>query len=101
MNRFAFTFVRAGAIAMLTVSSIALLNVGFAAPAPESATSVAALQAKADYHASMAAYYRMRMQTDDKHAISWFTMANHCDQKADRYHRLAVLQSGTEPAILR
>jgi hypothetical protein len=102
MNHFASTFVKGGAIAALAVSSIAFLNVGFAAPAPASAAaSAAALQASADHHAAMAAYYRMRMQTDEKHAISWFTQANHCDQKAEHYHHLAVLQSGTEPAILR
>ena len=45
-------------------------------------TDAAALLTKADKHATMADYYRERMRTDEKHAISYFTMANHCDQKA-------------------
>jgi len=100
VKKFVFTFSKAGAIAALAIGSIASMNVGFAAPAPEStATSAAALQTKADHHAMMAADYRIRMRADEKHAISWFTLANHCDQKADSYHRLAVLQSSTEPVI--
>jgi hypothetical protein len=100
MKKFAFTFAKAGAIAALAVSSIASMNVGFAAPAPESAaTSAAALQATSDRHAVMAADYRIRMRADEKHASSWFTLANHCDQKGVSYQRLAVLQSGTEPAL--
>ena len=96
MKRFAFTFAKAGAITALAISSIASMNVGFAAPAPEStATSAAALETKADHHAMMAADYRIRMRADEKHAISWFTLANHCDQRADGYYGLAVLRSGT------
>lgn len=72
------------------------------APAPEpAATSAAALQAKGGHHAMMATDFRICMRVDEKHAISWFTLANHCDQTAARYQRLAALQSGTETAILR
>jgi len=100
--KIASTFTKAGAIAALVVSSIASMNVGFAAPAPgSSAMSAAALQAKADDHTMMAADYRIRMRTDVKHAISWFTLANHCDQKADHYQRLATLKLAAEPAIPR
>jgi hypothetical protein len=102
MKNFASTFTKAGAIGALAVSSIASMTAGFAAPAPEpSATSAADLQAKSGHHTMMAADYRILMRTDQKHAISWFTLANHCDQKADRYQRLAVLQSGAEPEIPR
>jgi hypothetical protein len=49
----------------------------------------------------MATDFRICMRVDEKHAFSWFTLANHCDQTAARYQRLAALQSGTETAILR
>jgi hypothetical protein len=102
MNRFTRPLIKVGAITALAVGSYALPALALAA-APSNAVTItsAELQAKADHHAMMAAYYRARMRVDEKHAIQWFTLANHCDQKADRYHHLAVLQSGTEPTILR
>ena len=102
MKNFVSTFTRAGAIAALAISSIASMTAGFAAPMPEStATSDAALQANPGHHTMMAADYRTLMRTDQKHGISWFTLANHCDEKAGRYQRLAALQTGIESAILR
>jgi hypothetical protein len=101
MNRFTHTLTQLGAIAALAVGSYALTPAAFAAPAADTVAATAAdLQAKADHHAMMAADYRARARTDEKHAISWFTMANHCDQKAERY-RMAALQAGAEPTYRR
>lgn len=52
-------------------------------PAPE-------LQAKADYYAHEAAYYRARAVPGSKQMIIYFTMANRFDQLAQRYHLAAV-----------
>ncbi len=102
MKNFASTFTKAGTIAALAVSSMASMTAALAAPAPgSSAMSAAALEANAGQHTMMAADYRARMRTDVKHAISWFTLANHCDQKADRYQRLAALKLAAEPTISR
>jgi hypothetical protein len=101
MNRFTHTLAQLGAIAALAVGSSALTTLALAAaPTQPVATTAADLQAKADHHATMAADYRARAKTDSKHAISWFTLANHCDQKAQAY-RVAALQLGAEPVYRR
>jgi hypothetical protein len=46
----------------------------------------------------MAADYRARMRVDEKHAIQWFTLANHCDQKAQAL-RTAALAAGSAPRL--
>jgi hypothetical protein len=102
MNRFTHTLTNVGAIAALVVSSYALTSAALAeTPATSSTSTAAELQAKADHHAMMAADYRARMRVDDKHAITWFTMANHCDQKAQAYHLAALQAAGTEPVYRR
>jgi len=101
MNRLTHTLTQLGAIAALAVGSNALTTLVLAAPPTQSvATTAADLQATADHHAIMAADYRARAKTDSKHAISWFTLANHCDQKAERY-QMAALQAGAEPTYRR
>jgi len=101
MNRFTHTLTQLGAIAALAAGSNALTTLAVAAPPTQSVAATAAdLQAKADHHAMMAADYRDRAKTDSKHAISWFTMANHCDQKAQAY-RIAALETGAEPTYRR
>jgi hypothetical protein len=49
----------------------------------------------------MAADYRARMRVDYKYAITWFTMANHCDQEAQAYHLAALQAADTEPVYRR
>jgi hypothetical protein len=97
MNRFKQTLIKLGAVATLAVGSYALPALALAAPLSNaSAATSADLQAKADHHAMMAADYRARIHVDDKHAIQWFTLANHCDQKAQAF-RSAALAAGTAP----
>lgn len=98
MNRFTHTLIKVGAMAALAVGSYALTPLAFAAPASNAVATTADLQAKADHHAMMAADYRARARTDSKRAISWSTLANHCDQKAEHY-RLAALAAGTAPRL--
>ena len=69
------------------------------AAAPDQ-SDAATLLSKADHHATMADYYRERMRTEPKHAISYFTLANHCDQKAQAF-RTAALQVQGEPSYRR
>jgi hypothetical protein len=63
------------------------------ADSPERADP-ARLLAQADHHSRMAEDYRARMRTDPKHAISWFTMANHCDRHAQALRTAAAEVSG-------
>jgi hypothetical protein len=97
MNRFTHTLIKVGAVAALAAGSYALPALTLAAPPSNaSAATSADLQVKAAHHAMMAADYRARMRVGDKHAIQWFTMANHCDQKAQAL-RAAALAAGTAP----
>ena len=93
MTRFASSLVKLTGAAVLTLGSIVMTSTGFAAtPPPPSTATGADLLAQAEHHAMMAAYYRARMRSDEKHAISWFTQANHCEQKAERL-RVAAAQA--------
>ena len=77
----------------ITALFIAMAGLASGAPAapPETVAPTAAdLRAKADHHAEMAAWYRARAAEGGKHAIQWFTMANHCDQEAHRYQVAAA-----------
>lgn len=95
MNRLTTVLARTGAISVLALGAF---GVSFALPA---ATPTAAeLQAKADQHTMMAADYRARMQADPKHAIAYFTQANHCDKQALKF-RTAALQAEDTPAYRR
>jgi hypothetical protein len=99
MNRFTRTLIKVGAIATLALGSYALPNLAFAVPPPNTTSTTSAdLLAQADHHAMMAAYYRARARADEKHAIQWFTMANHCDQK-ERAFRTAALGTGIAPRL--
>jgi hypothetical protein len=50
----------------------------------------AQLEAKADHHAKMAADYRAQIVAGTKQAITFYTMANHCDERAERYRKAAL-----------
>ena len=63
-------------LAPLAVGSLALTLAACATPGIDSTASAADLQAKADYHAMMAADYRARARVDEKHAIQWQVQAN-------------------------
>ena len=94
MTRFASPLVILSSFAVLAMGSIAMTSAAFAA-SPSSATTAADLRAQAEHHAMMAADYRARMHTDEKHAISWFTQANHCELKAEQLRLAAVQADGT------
>ncbi len=65
----------------------------WAAPSQDSVTvRAASLQAKAEQHADLAAFYRGRAVLASKQLITYFTMANRCDQVAERY-RLAAAEA--------
>jgi hypothetical protein len=99
MNRFTHTLVRCSAVAALALGSLAATSAGFAGSQPAPVT-VADLLAQADHHAMMAADYRAHMRTDAKRAIVWFTQANHCDIKAERFRAAAAaLQASAQPSI--
>ena len=69
------------------------------AASPKSADP-ARLLAQADHHSTMAEDYRARMRTDPKHAISWFTMANHCDRHSQSL-RTAAAEVSSESGYRR
>jgi hypothetical protein len=74
------------------IAAVSAANV-WAAPPQESVTvSTADLQAKADYYAKEAAYYRARAVPASKQMIVYFTMANRFDRLSKRYH-LAALEA--------
>jgi hypothetical protein len=83
---------RIAALGTLAAGVLGIAAPTFAAPAdnPDAST----LLAKADHHLTMAEDYRARMRTDPKHAISWFTIANHCDQEAQAFRTAALQVSG-------
>jgi hypothetical protein len=90
MNRFTHNLLKVGAIALVSSGSLALPAFAVAAPATESVTVTAAdLQAKADYHAKAEAIYRAWMRTDEKRAMSLFTLANRHYHEAERYRQAA------------
>jgi hypothetical protein len=98
MNRFTHTLIRLRGLAPLAVGSLALTLAACATPGIDSTASAADLQAKADYHAMMAADYRARARVDEKHAIQWQVQANHCDQRAQAF-RTAALAAGAAPRL--
>ncbi len=74
----------------MTLASLMLSSAVLAAPPQETVTvRAAALQAKADHHSELATLYRARAMPGSKQLITYFTMANHCDQLAAR-ERLAA-----------
>jgi hypothetical protein len=94
MNRSRHFSRKLSAVTALAVLASVLTPVVWAAPPGETVTVRAAdLQAKADHHAELAAFYRERATPWSKHLITYFTMANHCDQLANRY-RTAALEAG-------
>jgi len=91
MNR-SIRFVRklslSAALSLIAAGGVA--NV-WAAPPQESVTaSAAGLQAKADYYAKEAAYYRARAVPASKQMIGYFTMANRFDRLSKHYHMAAL-----------
>lgn len=101
MNRYARRMRLAIAIAALFVGTTGCASVAPAAHPDTVAKTAADLQAKADHHAEMAAWYRARAAEGGKHAIQWFTMANHCDREAHRYQVAAAAAAGAEPTYSR
>jgi hypothetical protein len=99
MNRFTHTLIKVAGIATLAAGSYALPALALAAPSSAVTITSADIQAKADYYAKVAADYRARMQTDEKRAILYFTLANRWDQKAERYRRTALASAGTAPRL--
>ena len=83
---------RMAALSALAIGLLAGALPTFAA-VPEK-SDAATLLSKADHHTTMADYYRERMRSDPKHAISYFTMANHCDQKAQALRTVALQVQG-------
>ena len=111
MNRFTHTAVALGTGAALAsgafaFTSIAMTSVARASPSTEPtipATTVdhatlaakyeqqaAQLEAQADHHAKMAADHRAQIVAGTKQAITFYTMANHCDERAERYRKAAL-----------
>jgi hypothetical protein len=86
---------RRGAGLVAAALAASLLSSGaWAAPPQETVTvRAAALQAEADRHAERAAFYRERAVLGSKQLITYFTLANHCEQEANRY-RLAASETG-------
>jgi hypothetical protein len=82
------------AVAAFAMAASMLTAYAWAAPPDETVTvSSATLQAKADHHAQLAAFYRERATPWSKHLITYFTMANRCDRLAERY-RMAAVEAG-------
>ena len=101
MNRFTHILTNAAVMTALVLGSYALTSTAFAAPADTASKNTAAeLLAKADHHEMMAANYRARMQADPKHAIAYFTQANHCEKEAQAF-RTAALQAEGSPTYRR
>lgn len=93
MNHFASKSARIAATAALAAAAFTFVSSSFAAQPVGSPTSPVSstqdaheLLARADQHAAMAQYSRDRAcaEVGGKHAISWLTLANHCDQQARR-----------------
>jgi hypothetical protein len=99
MNRMSGTLIRLSSITALAMGAVAVTSTGFAASGPK-APAVDDLQAQTTHHAMMAADYRARMHTDEKHAIVWFTQANHCDQKVEQL-RVASRQTDDQSSSRR
>ena len=70
-----------------------------ATAATASAKEAAAFEARAESYARMAAYYRQRVRAhlDGKHEVTWFTLANRCDEQAAHYRQLAARAAGNTP----
>ena len=91
---------------ILLASSFALQAASLPPPnaqaSPTAATTsaeAAVFEAKAEHLARMATYYRQRARAhpEDKHEITWLTLANRCDEEAAHYHRLAAREAGSTP----
>ena len=101
MTRFTHILTNAAVMTALVLGTYALTSTAFAAPPDTASKNTAAeLLAKADHHEMMAANYRARMQADPKHAIVYFTQANHCDKEAQAF-RTAALQAEGSPTYRR
>jgi hypothetical protein len=99
MNRMPGTLIKLSSFTALTLGAVAVTSTRFAASGP-TALAVDDLQAQTAHHAMMAADYLARMRTDEKHAIVWFTQANHCDQKAEQL-RVASRQTDGQSSSQR
>ena len=88
---------------LLLASSFALQAASLPPPAsptaPTASAEAAVFEAKAEHLARMATYYRQRARAhpEDKHEITWLTLANRCDEEAEHYHRLAAREAGSTP----
>jgi hypothetical protein len=99
MNRISRTLIKLASVAAFALGSVAVTSAGFASSAPTT-TVVENHQAQTVHHTKMAADYRARMRTDEKHAIVWFTQANHCAQKAEQL-RAASRQADSQSSSQR
>jgi hypothetical protein len=99
MNRISPTLIKLASVATLALGSAIVTSAAFAA-SPSVPTAAEGLHAETAHHAMMAADYRARMRTDEKHAIVWFTQANHCDQKAEQL-RVASRQTDDQSSSRR
>jgi hypothetical protein len=63
-----------------------------AAPGETVTVTAADLRAQADHHAQLAAWYRELAAPWSKHMITYFTMANRCERRAEEY-RLAAAEA--------
>jgi hypothetical protein len=98
MNRMSGTLIKLSSVTALALGTVAVTSTWFAAP-PPSATTAGEFQTQSGHHTMMAVDYRARMRSDEKHAIVWFTQANHCDQKAEQLRmasRVADRQSSSQ-----
>ena len=105
MNRLAHTTAAAVAAGAFALAATAMTPLARAlADEPPTATNVAdhasqrttyeqqaaEFEARAAHYAQMAADYRARIDPASKHAISYFTLANYCEQHAERYRKAAL-----------
>ena len=90
MKRYTKSAGRTLALAALGAAATAFVPAVQAATAPDTVTVQAqSLQALSDREADLAAFYRSRAVLSSKHLITYFTLANRCDQLANRYQREA------------
>lgn len=91
MTRTSRRFRNRSALAAFAVAASVLTPAVWAGTDGDTVTvRAAALQAKADYHAQRAAFYRERATPDSKQMITYFTLANRCDRLASHYRRAAA-----------
>ncbi len=93
MNSFPYPRRKGMTLVALALAALTLSPGVWAAPSQDTITvRAASLQAKAEHHAQLAAFYRERAVLGSKQLITYFTMANHCEQLAKRY-RLAAAEA--------